>query len=98
MWYLNEARWEGISPELQPTYNGPHLILNNFNNLDYLMQKANNPKPVVIHHNKLKPYEGNASLKWAQSALKKRKTRATKKAGWDIELSFPYIHRVNLFN
>ena len=80
VWYLNEARREGMSPKLQPTYTGPHLILNNYNNLDYLMQKANNTKPVTIHHNKLKPYEGKTSLKWAQSALKKYKTRATKKS------------------
>ena len=98
VWYLNEVRREGMSPKLQPTYTGPHLILNNYNNIDYLMQKANNTKPVVIHHNKLKPYEGNASLKWAQSALKKYKTRATKKAGWDIELVILYIHKDNLFN
>ena len=94
--YHNEVRREGVSPNFQPTYTGPHLILNNNNKLDYLMQKANNTKPVVIHYNKLKPYEGNASLKWAQWALKKYKTRATKKAGWDIELVTPYIHTVNL--
>ncbi len=69
VWYLSEIRKEGVSPKLQHTYVGPYLVLTNLNNIDYLLQLDSKGKQRVVHHNKLKPYEGNKSLKWAKKAL-----------------------------
>ena len=70
VWCLNEVRKEGVAPKLQPTYTGPHLILQNYKNIDYLLLKEQNSKPMVVHHNKLKPYEGAVTLKWARRQLR----------------------------
>ena len=70
VWYLNETTMEGISPKLQPTYIGPCLILKKYVTMDYLIQKDRSRKKVVVHHDKLKPYEGVSQPKWATKAYR----------------------------
>ena len=64
VWYLNEVQNEGISPKLQPTYLGPCLIVRKLNDLIFEIQLSRNGKTRVVHHNKLKPFEGEAYPKW----------------------------------
>ncbi len=69
VWYLTENRKEGISPKLQPLFQGPCLVLNKLSELDYRIQLDHQGTIKVVHHDKLKRYEGNRSLAWASRAL-----------------------------
>jgi len=71
VWYLAEYRQPGLSPKLTPPYVGPCLITKKFNNLDYGIQLG--PKQhKVVHHNKLKPYQGDAEDPgWLKTARRK---------------------------
>ena len=71
IWYRNEVRKEGICPKLEANYVGPYLVLSNYNSMDFLIQKNKHGRPTVVHHDKLKPYEGTAKLKWAKAVLKR---------------------------
>ena len=58
VWYLAEYRQPGLNPKLASPYIGPCLITKKLNNLDYGIQIG--PKQHrVVHHNKLKPYQGD---------------------------------------
>jgi hypothetical protein len=41
------------------------------NDLTYLIQLDAKGEQKMVHHDKLKPYEGPVILKWAKTALKK---------------------------
>lgn len=71
VWYLHEIRQEGISPKLQLPYTGPGVIVKKLNDLDYMIQMKSKGPTKVVHHNKLKPYAGNITLKWAKTAIQK---------------------------
>ena len=64
VWYLNEARIEGLSPKLQPTYLGPYLIIEKLNDLVFKIQVAKSGRSRIVHHNKLKRFEGHTYPKW----------------------------------
>ena len=66
VWYLAECRKKGLSPKLQPAYEGPFVIRKRLNNLNYMIQKDRaGKKRVVVHHNKLKEYTGLSPPRWA---------------------------------
>ena len=71
VWYLNEARIEGLSPKLQTTYLGPYLIAEKFNDSIFQIQVSKSRRTRVVHHNKLKPFEGHANPKWISTAKTK---------------------------
>lgn len=58
VWFLNEERKVGVSYKLQPTYLGPCLIVKKVTDVDYGVLMDEKKKPRVLHHDKLKPYEG----------------------------------------
>ena len=68
VWYLNEARLEGLSPKLQPAYLSPCLIVEKLNDLIFEIQLDKRKNKRVVHHNKLKPFEGQAFPKWIVAA------------------------------
>ena len=78
VWYRNEIPKDGISPKLQDAYTGPCLVLSNYHHIDYVIQKNKRGNPVVVHHDKLKPYEGTSTLPWAKSALKQNRKKGLK--------------------
>ena len=69
VWYLNEIPQPDLSPKLQDRYSGPFVVLWKYNQLDYLIQKDKKGRRAVVHHDKLKPYEGKIRLSWAKSAV-----------------------------
>ena len=69
VWYLNEIPQPDLSPKLQDRYSGPFVVLWKYNQLDYLIQKDKKGTRAVVHHDKLKPYEGKIRLSWAKSAV-----------------------------
>lgn len=49
-------------------------MIKKLDDLNYTIQSTPTGQQKVIHHNKLKPYEGDKVLKWASKAVKKAKS------------------------
>ena len=65
VWLYNPKRKKGRSPKLQnDLYEGPFLVLKRLDDLTYRIQKGARGKPKVVHHNRLKPYEGENVPRW----------------------------------
>ena len=75
VWYRNDQMTEGVCLKLQPTYIGPCLILENYSDLDHLIQKKESGRLSVVHHNRLKPYEGETIPRWILKRRKQMKYR-----------------------
>ena len=71
VWCLNEARKVGVAPKLQHTYHGPFLVLEKVNDANFVIQMDKDGKKVLLHHDKLKPYEGENPPKWLARSRKK---------------------------
>ncbi len=63
----------GECPKLNLPYTGPFLVVAKLSDLDYAIQGGPKKAPRIVHHNKLKPYEGFTRFRWAKSALVKAK-------------------------
>ena len=67
MWVLNESRKEHTSPKLQAAFEGPYVVAEKLNKLDYRVYKDKDGRRyVVLHHDKLKPYRGQHTPQWAK--------------------------------
>ena len=64
VWCLKENRTEGVSPKLENTYDGPYLVTKRLSEQNYVVQFAEAGREKVLHHNKLKPYEGTNIPRW----------------------------------
>ena len=64
VWFLNESRFEGVSPKLQPLYVGPCLVIKKLNDINYFIQLDGKGTRKVVNHDKLKPYKGVQHPKW----------------------------------
>ena len=73
VWYLAEKRKIGENPKLYLPYEGPYLVVMKLSDLDYAIQREMKQKWKVVHHDKLKPYEGEVKFKWSRAALEKAK-------------------------
>lgn len=69
VWMLTGKGQTHISPKLRVAYEGPFLVLAKLSDLNYLVQFDARGHRKVVHHNKLKKYEGELKLKWAKRAL-----------------------------
>jgi hypothetical protein len=69
VWYQTDIGQLSITPKLRKPYEGPYLVIRNLGDLDYMIQMDASGKRKVVHHNRLKPYEGTRELKWAKAAL-----------------------------
>lgn len=64
VWVTLEACKPGISPKLQASYRGPCLITQKYNDLNFKVQLSKFGLEQVLHHNKMKPYEGENIPNW----------------------------------
>lgn len=71
VWFRTDKSQLLIAPKLRCPYEGPYLLLNRINDLDYVIQFNATGKKQLVHHDRLKPYEGDLKLKWSKQALKK---------------------------
>ena len=65
-------------PKLQPAYSGPFLVKRKITELNYLLQLDASGLERLVHHNKLKPYEGDhppSLIKRARRKLMRSLTR-----------------------
>ena len=68
VWLYNPKRKKGRSPKLQnDVYEGPFLVVKRLDDLTYRIQKGPKAKPKVVHHNRLKPYEGENVPNWLKA-------------------------------
>ena len=71
MWYQTDIGQLHITPKLRKAYEGPFVVIQKLNDLDYKIQRELNGRKRVVHHNKLKPYGGVIRFKWASTAVKR---------------------------
>ena len=58
------ARKVGVSPKLQPKFDGPLLITKTLSDVVVRVQKSPKHKPKVVHINLLKPFHGEVDRSW----------------------------------
>ena len=68
VWCLMEVRKVGVTPKLEYVYEGPFLVKKKLSELDYVLQLDRSGKERPVHHNKLKPYEGDHPPRWVVKA------------------------------
>ena len=73
IWFLTDGGQLHIAPKLRCPYEGPYLVVERHNSLNYTIQLDAQGRKRVVHHNRLKPYLGDINLKWAKTAIKKVK-------------------------
>ena len=67
VWVALEGCRPDLSPKLQAAYRGPCIIVYKYNDLNYRVQLSQFGLERVLHHNKLKPYEGENIPSWIQT-------------------------------
>ena len=72
VWCLAEARKIGEAPKLQPAYEGPCIVSKKLSPITFNIQLNVKGTQRVVHHNKLKPYQGCNVPRWIKK-LKKQK-------------------------
>ena len=76
-WCLMETRKVGVAPKLEKAYDGPFLVTRKISETNFKIQLDSQGKEKLVHHNKLKPYEGDNPPRWAVRA--KRRLRSSSK-------------------
>jgi len=62
---LAESRRPGVAPKLERLYEGPYLVVGKTGEINFTIQtSAAKGATKLVHHNKLKPYEGPNMPKW----------------------------------
>ena len=70
VWCLMESKKVGVAPKLEFVYEGPFLVKKKMSELDFVIQLHRNGAEKPVHHNKLKPYEGERPPSWVIKAKK----------------------------
>jgi hypothetical protein len=87
VWIKQETSEKGVCKKLQPAFTGPYVckaVLND-QNCEIMM---NPTKAKVMHHDKLKPYEGHNPPVWAEKLAASLKISATP---LDVSKSVPEL-------
>ena len=96
VWYFSEVCKPGRCSKLEPTYSGPYVITCKFNLLNFKIQLDRMGTSKVVHHNKLKRYEGESPLQWATQLSKKIKNRGNDQHTKFLFLSYNFSDGINL--
>ena len=62
--YYFPKRKVGFNPKLQRPWKGPYIVVEQFNDVLFRIQSRQRTKPIVVHHDKLKPYLGDDKPDW----------------------------------
>ena len=71
VWILSESSIVGAAHKLGKTYLGPYVITRNLSNVNFEVQLGPSEKKKVVHHDKLKLYEGADTPAWVLKARRK---------------------------
>ncbi|XP_072172024.1 uncharacterized protein [Diadema setosum] len=66
VWYFNPAKTKALSPKLQRRWKGPYLVTHKLSDVVYRLQMKPNGKMVVVHSDRLKPYQGEPLESWIE--------------------------------
>ena len=69
VWYRTEMGQLRTTPKLRHAFEGPFVIVKKINDLDYVLQFRPQGPRKVVHHDRLKKYEGDIRLRWAAKAV-----------------------------
>jgi hypothetical protein len=58
VWLYCQKRTKGKSPKLQPACEGPYKIITRINDVVYRIQKTPRSRMMVVHLDRLAPYQG----------------------------------------
>ena len=75
VWLQNEAREIGVCTKLQPAFVGPYVVVDVYNLTNLRIQLDAKGKTRVIHHDKLKPFEGTSTIHWLNALSKRLKSK-----------------------
>ena len=64
VWYYFPKRKVGFNPKLQRPWKGPMIVVEQLNDVLFRIQSGPKNKPMVVHHDKLKPYLGEDKPEW----------------------------------
>ena len=64
VWYYFPKRKVGFNPKLQRPWKGPYLVVERLNDVLFKIQSGPRNKPMVAHHDRLKPYLGEDKPEW----------------------------------
>ena len=65
--YGTDSNQLDITTKLRVNFQGPYMILTILGDLDYRIQHDTMGKQRVVHHDKLKHFEGEPGLPWTKS-------------------------------
>ena len=69
VWYATESKQLHTAPKLRVSFQGPYLVLDRLGDLLFKIQLDEKGKQKIVHHDKLKPYEGLYVPPWVEAAL-----------------------------
>ena len=64
VWLQNPRRKKGRTPKLQRPWEGPYLVTSRLDDLINRIQKGPRSKPMVVHVDRLKKYQGDSFDNW----------------------------------
>ena len=64
VWLPNPRLTKGRTPKLQKPWEGPYLVTSSLDDLVYRIQKGPRSKPMDVHVDRLKKYQGNNFDNW----------------------------------
>lgn len=64
VWLHNPRRKKGRSPKLQRPWEEPYLVTSRLDDSIYRIQKGPRSKPVIVHVDRLKKYQGKRFINW----------------------------------
>jgi transposase InsO family protein len=68
VWYFHPRRKTGLSPKWQSWYTGPYCVMKVIDSHCISIQKTRRSRPLVVHRDKLKPFNGDVPKEWQSQA------------------------------
>ena len=66
VWCFNPAKTKGLTPKLQRRWKGPYLVTHKLSDVVYRLQMKPHGKMMVVHSDRLKPYQGEKLDSWIE--------------------------------
>lgn len=77
VWCLHETRKVGVNPKLEKGFDGPFLVTAKHSCLNFTIQLNANGQKRLVHHDKLKMYEGRNVPKWIKKVKQSLRSEDT---------------------
>ena len=71
VWYQHETKKVGVTHKLERLYDGPFLVSKKLSEVNFEIMMGSKGPHKVVHHNKLKPFEGRDPPKWIKKVKEK---------------------------